>query len=192
MYTNEYFILYDVDKLVDIATLYLQHGGTEPVSSLEPLSPFVLKGMKLLRDVSKKMPGHLHCQLLLATASFLSGEFTKAHQYCLQCLRLDQSFAEVHILLARIHLAQRQHKMAEYSLEQALSLDFSVRQSHKYHMVKAKVLVEAGDLQEALKVLESAMRLPGIGKPAAGQGSLLQIFTHLSSKLKSERLYYAE
>lgn len=48
------------------------------------------------------------------------------------------------------------------ALDQAVSANFSVRETPLYAIVNAQVLVSSGKLDDARKVLETAMQLPGV------------------------------
>lgn len=71
---------------------------------------------------------------------------------------MDKSNPEAYLLLARIALDRDRHGAASSSLEEALSHDFTIRQRPIYHIIKAKILKGAGDLNEVQKVLEGAMK----------------------------------
>eukprot|EP00466_Bigelowiella_natans_P009128 jgi/Bigna1/87657/estExt_fgenesh1_pg.C_220193 len=73
----------------------------------------------------------------------------------------------LHILLARIYLANEAHKEAEDALAQALSLDFEIKTKPIYYVLKAKILEERGQTEQALELLKKAFALPGVRKTDA-------------------------
>jgi tetratricopeptide repeat protein 21B len=85
-----------------------------------------------------------------------------------QCLKLNPAYAEAHLLMAQLYLKQDKAKLAASSLEQSLSHSFEVRDSPLYHLIKARVHEQLGENEEALKMLESAMLLPGVKLAVAG------------------------
>ena len=64
--------------------------------------------------------------------------------------------------ILQVYLHEGKHRMAGQSLEQAVSHSFAVRNTLLYHIIHAKVLLQAQELDEAVKVLDSAMALPGV------------------------------
>ncbi|KAL3683406.1 hypothetical protein R1sor_001428 [Riccia sorocarpa] len=64
------------------------------------------------------------------------------------------------ILSVQVQLGK--YDIVKQSLEKALSDSFMVRDSVKYHVLLAQILLEALDNDEALKVLESAVLFPGM------------------------------
>ena len=57
---------------------------------------------------------------------------------------------------------QDKPQLAMAALDQAVSANFSVRDTPLYAIVNAQVLVSSGKLDDARKVLETAMQLPGV------------------------------
>jgi len=158
----DYFVKLQPELLMDVARLYLLQCGSEPRQSTEPVSPFVTKTANVLGLVSRCVPGLLDAQLLLAKTRLLAADLEGAMRGVTQCLRLEPTFSDAHILMAQIYLHDGKHRMAGQSLEQAVSHNFAARDSPTYHVVKAKVLIATQELEEALKILESAMALPGV------------------------------
>lgn len=64
--------------------------------------------------------------------------------------------------MAQLQLKRENFKGASQSLEHALSHNFEVRESVLYHLLKAKIAERLGDLDDAYKVLDNAMALPGV------------------------------
>ena len=137
----------------------------------------------------------LPVQVLLAKAKVALNEVDAATRILHQCLRLDPSSADTHLLLARIYHQKDQQNAALQYLEQGLSHDFSLRSHPLYYLVKAEVLSSAGEVEQASKLLESAMALPGVKSDAKGkavqlsQGDRCALFTlHISLLTKLKQL----
>lgn len=64
--------------------------------------------------------------------------------------------------MAQLQLKRENYKGASQSLEHALSHNFEVRESVLYHLLKARISEKLGDLDEAYKVLDTALNLPGV------------------------------
>lgn len=158
-----YYTDLDADMLLEMAACYVESVGSEPRSASEPVDPLVGKSIALLEVVAKSVPGMMAAQLALASATFLAGRLEAAHALCATCLRLDGNHAGTHMLMARVSLAQGKPRAAGQALEQALSHDFSVRESPQYALVRAQALKESGQLDEAAKVLAASVHALGSG-----------------------------
>jgi tetratricopeptide repeat protein 21B len=161
----DYITQLNPDFMLELAQEYLQHCGTEPVEPGEMPSPMLSKGVKILESITRIAPGLLKPQLLVGRAKYIMRDIDGASRALNSCLQADSSFADAHIMMAQIYLHEERYKTASQSLEQALSHNFEVRDSPTYHLVKAKVLAATNQMEEALQVLEAAMRLPGIQTP---------------------------
>lgn len=86
-----------------------------------------------------------------------------------EAIQADPSHYGSHMLMAQIFIEMSKFSEANASLEQALSHNFEIRESAMYYLLKALIHEKSGQWEEALKVLENAMNLPGVrtGGPAA-------------------------
>ncbi len=55
-------------------------------------------------------------------------------------------------------------KAANQSLEYGLSYNFQIKNHPTYHLIKARIYKQQGNIAEALKTLQLAMQLPGVKK----------------------------
>jgi len=187
-YNDEYFVKLNPDLLLEIAREYLKRCGSEPqVLEGGSAGEIVLsKATKLLEMVvTKQVPGLLDGQMLLAQAKFIGSDFEAALRCCNVCIKADPTFASASLLQAQILLRQERFQQAHSVLEQALSHNFAVRESPLFHLCKAKVLQTQGDLQEAAKILEAAMKLPGV----ANEASKLAVAAALNNGMPELSLY---
>lgn len=159
-----YYTDLDAALLLEMAACYLEGAGSEPRTGSEAVDPLVGKAISLLEVVSKSVPGMLSAQLALGNATFLAGRLDAAHSLCATCLRLNPNHARSQLLAARVALAQGKPRAAAAALEQALSHDFSVRDSPQYALVRAQVLKESGQFDEAARVLKAATLVPGVAR----------------------------
>ncbi|BBN03618.1 hypothetical protein MPTK1_2g24910 [Marchantia polymorpha subsp. ruderalis] len=150
------------DRLRSIANLFLV------------LSRYVCKGIcvdrsfclqqsvLLLELVLDIIPGHLTGYLMLAEVQIQLDEFDSAQCTLQAALGLDHTFAAAQLLLSQVQVQLKNFDTARQSLEQALSDNFMVRETVKYHVIQAHILLHYKENEEALKVLESAMFLQGM------------------------------
>eukprot|EP00742_Colponemidia_sp_Colp-10_P005614 GILJ01006001.1.p1 GENE.GILJ01006001.1~~GILJ01006001.1.p1 ORF type:complete len:1335 (+),score=250.67 GILJ01006001.1:335-4006(+) len=160
----EFYVKLNPDFLLEIAKEYLQHAALTPLAPGETPGTFLNRGVKLLETLSKQVPGLVEAQLLLAKGKFVLNDFEAAQKALAACLRLDSQFAEAHLFMALIGLKTANYRLASSSLDQALSLDFDVRNDPQFHLIKAEVAEATNDSNEALKSLEAAINLPGVKK----------------------------
>jgi len=160
----EYYAVFNPQLLLDITKEYLQHCPTEPPEPTDPPSTMTEKAMKPLELLVRNVPGSIEGQLLFTKLKFISGEMETARHTIQSCIRLEPTLPEAHLLAAQIAFHQERYSSASQSLEQALSLDFEVRDWPMYNLLKARVQSAEGDLDEALIVLEHALALTSQGK----------------------------
>eukprot|EP00933_Yihiella_yeosuensis_P014694 TRINITY_DN13064_c0_g5_i1.p1 TRINITY_DN13064_c0_g5~~TRINITY_DN13064_c0_g5_i1.p1 ORF type:complete len:1194 (-),score=308.92 TRINITY_DN13064_c0_g5_i1:80-3229(-) len=158
----DFFIKLNADFMLEIAREYLQHTIGTPSEDASKPGGYLLRGVQVLETLTRFVPGLVPAQVLLAKAKIALDEVDVATRILHQCLRLDPSCSDTHLLLARIYHGKDQPNAALQYLEQGLSHDFSVRNHPLYHLVKAQVLFSSGETEPAAKVLEAAMSLPGV------------------------------
>ncbi|RLN44133.1 hypothetical protein BBJ28_00010612 [Nothophytophthora sp. Chile5] len=139
--------------LVEVAAEFLQ---SERDSADDEAST---KGVTILEQLIAKAPGFLRAQFALAQAYFDVQRLDDAFQVANVILKMDPGHAKAHLLQARVSLEREHFRAASACLDQALSYDFSVRQSLPYYLIKARVLEAGGDVREALQTLQTAMTL---------------------------------
>jgi tetratricopeptide repeat protein 21B len=108
--------------------------------------------------------------VLLARARYVARDFEGAQSVLADAVALDPSHAESHLLMARIYIGMERLRDAAGSLDQALAHNFEVRESPGYFLLRAQVHQRSKEWPQALKVLESAMALPGVKGGAGGAG----------------------
>ncbi|RHZ39568.1 hypothetical protein DYB26_005050 [Aphanomyces astaci] len=147
--------------LVEIATEYIKLDGIDDGKSMAS------RGVSILEKLVNKSPGFIEVQVVLANTKFCANEFDDAYRVCNLILKMNPLHAQAHLLVARISLEREHFKAASTSLDQALSHDFSVRQSPSFHIIKAKLLENDGNLKEALAILQNAIKAPTVTVAAA-------------------------
>jgi tetratricopeptide repeat protein 21B len=85
---------------------------------------------------------------------------------------MDQGHSKTHLLQAQICLEREHYRAASSCLDQALSYDFSVRQSLSYYIIKAKILENSGDVRDSLQTLQAAMKMISNTSGAGGMGAV--------------------
>ncbi|CEL95321.1 unnamed protein product [Vitrella brassicaformis CCMP3155] len=185
----EFFIKLNADFMLEIAREYLQQTATATAASTVPQqqqqtaapgaggekpSQSLSRGIKVLETLTRFVPGLIPAQILLAKARIALKDNDAAQRILLQCLKLDAANADGYLLLAKLYHQQDQPTLALQYLEKGLSHDFTVRQQPIFHLLKAQVHSSAGDDEQAIRILEEAMQLPGIktvgAAPTSGQG----------------------
>ncbi|XP_072730053.1 tetratricopeptide repeat protein 21B isoform X5 [Ciconia boyciana] len=172
----EYFEKLNPDFLLEIVREYLNFCPAQSASPGQSLSPLLKHCASVLETVVKTVPGLQQAVFLIAKVKYLSGDIEAAHSNLHYCLERNPSYADAHLLMAQVYLAQNNTKLCSQSLELCLSYNFEVREHPVYHLIKAQTQKKMGELSEAIKTLQMAKNLPGMRKPTA------------SSKTKGKRM----
>ena len=170
MYNRSYdhLIAMQPQLLIDVVQLSLHLLPNEPKEKGDPPSQLLSVGLALLAQLLASFPGHLQAFVLQAKLQFLSADYTAASVSLSAALTLDPTSSAAHLLSAYVSLYQEAYKQCSASLEQSRSYDFEVRNTVQYHWLKARLLVVAGQMDDAMKVLLAAMDLPGVKGPGSG------------------------
>ncbi|RLN49385.1 hypothetical protein BBJ29_009436 [Phytophthora kernoviae] len=147
--------------LVEVATEFLEGDSPQNSSSNDSSADasIVAKGMSILEKLVNKSPGFLRAQFVLAQGYFDAQRLDEAYQVSNLILKMDPGHSKAHLMQARVSLEREHFRAASSCLDQALSYDFSVRQSLSYYIIKARILENAGDVKEALQTLQTAMKM---------------------------------
>ena len=166
-YSHHYDLLLALQPhlIVEVVQLALFLLPSEPAQHGDPPSPLLSSCLSLLSLLLAVIPGHLHAQILQAKLLYLAADFTAASASISTALSLDATNASAHLLCSYLALQAEDYKQSSAELEQARSYDFDVRNTAHYHVLKARLLVASGQLDDAAKVLLAAMELPGVKRP---------------------------
>lgn len=155
-----------------LAAEYMHHVGAEPPAAGEAPNAVLDRAVPLLEALAEVVPGLVPAQLLLARCLHVAGRQADASRVLAGACRLDTQCADAHLLQAQVALARGGTKQAALSLEQAVALSFEVRNRPVYYLVRSRLLRQAGRAGEALKLLETAMQLPGVRHASARRAAL--------------------
>ncbi|XP_074729407.1 tetratricopeptide repeat protein 21B isoform X2 [Strix uralensis] len=163
----EYFEKLNPDFLLEIIREYLNFCPAQPASPGQSPSPLLKHCASVLETVVKTVPGLHQAVFLIAKVKYLSGDIEAAYSNLHYCLERNPSYADAHLLMAQVYLAQNNTKLCSQSLELCLSYNFEVREHPVYHLIKAQTQKKMGELSEAIKTLQMAKNLPGMRKRTA-------------------------
>ncbi|XP_025066742.1 tetratricopeptide repeat protein 21B isoform X1 [Alligator sinensis] len=164
--------LEDADQQLEFLNEIQQSiGKSGPASPGQPPSPLLKQCASVLETVVKTVPGLLQAVFLIAKVKYLSGDIEAAHSSLQHCLEQNPSYAEAHLLMAQVFLAQNNFKLCSQSLELCLSYNFEVREHPLYHLIKAQTQKKMGEISEAVKTLRMARSLPGMRRSSASSKS---------------------
>ncbi len=157
------------DYVTTLVKEFLLHSPPEPVGQGQAVSPALKRILMILEPVTKVCPGLRDAQFLVAKARYLAGDSKAAVTTLHHILdSLDPTFADAHLLMAQAQLTQGNLINAQKSLEVGLGYNFEVRDHPVYHLINAKVQKEQGDLDAAIKTLQTAMKLDNSKKSNGG------------------------
>ncbi|CEO96137.1 hypothetical protein PBRA_004827 [Plasmodiophora brassicae] len=160
--TPEYIVAYNVDMVMDVIEEILDGECSSPRLETDPLRPTLSLSCDLLQEVLAIVPGAIRPHIMVARALFLDGKFTVAETSLKAANRIDPRLTESRLMRAQIELLRQNWGEAADALEEALSLDFNVRHTAKYHIIQTQLLEAKGSADEALSLVQSAMNLPGV------------------------------
>ncbi|XP_075548739.1 tetratricopeptide repeat protein 21B-like isoform X1 [Dermacentor variabilis] len=155
----EYLLVLNPDFIFEVVKLYLQYAPDKPVDSGQTIPEPLKRGQTILQPVLRSCPGSVEAVYWMGKLKYLSNDLVQAQSLLSKCTQQYSSFTSAQLLLAQMHIHQGNIKSASQLLETALSYDFEVREKPIFHIIKAKILKEQGDYQEALQLLNAAMAL---------------------------------
>ncbi|KAG2502129.1 hypothetical protein HYH03_000619 [Edaphochlamys debaryana] len=156
-------------RITLVVRLLLQAIGGEPRAPTEAPSPIISKVTRALDLLNKTAPGLQEGALLHAKALYLNGNLDMAARKAGEILRTNPEESSAHLLICSVFVAQDKPDLALSALDQAVSSNFTVRETPLYHVVQSKVLLANNKLEDAKRVLEAAMNLPGVRTQLSAQ-----------------------
>ncbi|XP_065838597.1 tetratricopeptide repeat protein 21B-like [Oscarella lobularis] len=167
--SEKYFEKMNPDFLLTIVRDYLSFVSKEVPLPGQPPSEILSRCTGILSPLTTGAPGILEGMCCLAKVKFYSGNVEEAFEATQRCLQRDSTYADAHLLLAEIYLHEHNFSQASQSLEFGLSHNFDMKENPVYHLLKAKILHASGKFDEAVRVLNTALNIPGVRKPLVGQ-----------------------
>uniref|UniRef100_A0A182SMF2 Tetratricopeptide repeat protein 21B n=1 Tax=Anopheles maculatus TaxID=74869 RepID=A0A182SMF2_9DIPT len=184
-YGPEYLRLFNPDFLLQLVHELLAHSPVKGMSVGGTLRstpgelqqhPVLLQAVNLLESVVKACPGLVEAVYLLAVVQRLGGEIGLASVTLNRILQeLDPAYSNAHLLLAEVHIEQKQYQRAAQSLEICLSHSFKVRENPMYHLLYGMILKNQQQYEDALKSFFMAMNLCGISTAVGGVGGSIGV-----------------
>nr|CCC92868.1 predicted tetratricopeptide repeat protein [Trypanosoma congolense IL3000] len=169
----ELYIKLNPPLVLEVAKEYMQHCRTEPPdSSWHKVDPIAERCKKHLELLLRHVPGCLEGQLLLSKVYFVTGNLNKAQSMITTSIRHEHALPDAFLLSAQICQYIGNVSLASQALEQALTLDFEVKDQPLYNLLHGSVLgmmnkhKEAlGSLQEALRITKDKSQVTSKGRP---------------------------
>jgi tetratricopeptide repeat protein 21B len=160
----EYYLRYNPTFVLELCNAFMPHINAKPRHVSEPESPIIKRVIALLRDLVRIVPGLLEGHLLLTQCYFALNDMDMAKHEVGICTKLGPKCSDAYMWLGRIAWEQGHHKEMDHALAQTLSLNFDVRGTPIYHVMKARLLSVTGRVQDALELAKAGMEMPGIRK----------------------------
>ncbi|KAH9601843.1 hypothetical protein LSM04_008529 [Trypanosoma melophagium] len=189
----ELYIKLNPPLMLDIAKEYMQHCRTEPPDpTIQKVDPVAEKCKRHLELLLRHVPGCLEAQLLLSKIYFVAGDLNKAQTMITTSIRHEHTLPEAFLLSAQICQYIGNAKLANQALEQALTLDFEVKDQPQYNLLHGVVLGMMNKQQEALEALQLALKLTRDKTRVTNKGRPLQplsVQDHVSLYLQLAQTY---
>ncbi|XP_055902735.1 tetratricopeptide repeat protein 21B-like [Eupeodes corollae] len=164
----EYLLRFDPDFLLQLTEELMQHSPVQVQVKVgvnltkDTLHMSLKHCLNILEAVCKACPGSVKAIFLMAKVEFLCGEISSSTTTLQKILNdIDPTYTDAHLLIAQIHIQQKQFSKALQSLEIGLSHNFSVRENPLYHLLIGIVQKNQQQYVEAQKSFLNAMNLTG-------------------------------
>ncbi len=95
---------------------------------------------------------------------YLSGDTNEAKIVLRRIIDQEATYSDAYILLAQVYIREGNVHAAYDALEQGLSYNFELKTHPIYHLIRARILKKEQKYEEACKLLQSALSLPGVKK----------------------------
>ncbi|XP_056375625.1 tetratricopeptide repeat protein 21A isoform X2 [Hyla sarda] len=155
--------------IVNIVKEYLAYCPKQPTGPSQSASPILEKAATILAPVITVAPCLPEPLYYMSQVIYLSGNFDGAQGTLQRCIELNPEWSDAHLLMAQIHLSQGQYTECSQSLETGVSHNFKMREHPVYHLMKARVLKQTGNVSEAIQMLRMCMNLPEMKRGAGSR-----------------------
>ena len=133
----EFYTKLNADFLMELAKEYLEHSNNKAISKGEQVPRHLTKAVKLLENVLRQYPVISEAQIILAKAKWLMNDMQSSLKTLHECVQNDPEKVEAHVLTAVINIDSGNLLAAKGALQQALSLDFKIRENPVFNVIKA-------------------------------------------------------
>eukprot|EP00796_Vickermania_ingenoplastis_P009085 gene9085-6378_t len=172
------YVKLNVPLMIAVAKEYMQHGRNEPPDlAFRREDPISEKCGAHLELLTRHVPGCTAAQLLLSQLQFVSGNLVKAQTLIKACLRHEHPLPEAYLLSAQICQYIGDVKVANLALEQALTLDFEVKDQPYYNLLHGIILSMTNRPQQALEAFQLAMKIVNNPQRVTEKGRPIQPLT---------------
>jgi tetratricopeptide repeat protein 21B len=162
-----YYSKFDPNFLFSISELYLRPisakemiEGTENPNQSGPIG----KGITLLERIIKQIPGFVPAYLLLAKGKLAVGNELDAGMAVAKVLAMDNRNEEASILMAMIRSKKKDYEAALNSLQEAIAINFKIRENPLFMLIKAEIEYEMKNYQASEETMVQAISLPSVKK----------------------------
>ncbi|XP_053569759.1 tetratricopeptide repeat protein 21A [Bombina bombina] len=181
----EYFEKLSPNFLINIVKEYLAFCPKQPKAPGQQVPPLLHQIAAILSPIIAVAPALTEPLFYMAKTKYLAGDLEVAQGFLLRCIELAPTSADVHLLMAQVHLSQGNFTECSRSLETGVSYNFKVREHPMYYFIKAKILKNAGEVQEAIKNMKMIMSLPEVKK---GKSDIMTVSERASIYLELAEL----
>ena len=122
-----------------IASEYLKHAPSEPLSTTDPPSTYLNECSAILQEVCDRVPGVIDARLLRARCKYLEGDLYGTESILMKLKESDADYWRVHLLQCQVALHGNSIHEAQTCLDTAIGLNFHIQTSLIYHIIKAKL-----------------------------------------------------
>ncbi|KAI2804077.1 Tetratricopeptide repeat protein 21B [Blomia tropicalis] len=158
-FTIEFYTSIEVNHIVDLIEICLSLGPNEPLVNGQQVPLMLHYAREFVNILLNAFPNHKDVLYLAGLIKYFYCEIQSALNLTNRCLQSDPDYINAHILMAKISIYDRNFKTAHKCLENALILDFQIRENIAYILAKASILKYEKKYVEALELLENSFLL---------------------------------
>ncbi|CAF0992440.1 unnamed protein product [Didymodactylos carnosus] len=161
---KKYLMCLNPDFVIEIVKEYMSNASSKPIEPGQQPDSLLRKSSGILEPLTKAVPGLLEGLFLLAKVKYLCGEIDEAKKVLKRIVDQEPSYSDAYILLAQVSIRENNLHAANEALEQGLSYNFELKSHPIYHLIRSRIMKKEGNYEEACKLLQNAMALPGVKK----------------------------
>ncbi|XP_027204714.2 tetratricopeptide repeat protein 21B-like isoform X2 [Dermatophagoides pteronyssinus] len=147
-----------IHHVMDIVQICTSLCAPEPLVRGQQVPMFLYYAQQFINVLAAVIPNHKQIIYRMAMIKYLSGEIRSAANLVNRCLQYDGKFIDLFILMAKISIYDRNFKTANQCLENALVLDFKIRNDISYIISKSSILKFERKYTEALQLMKDALQ----------------------------------
>eukprot|EP00457_Paulinella_chromatophora_P000572 gb/GEZN01000572.1/.p1 GENE.gb/GEZN01000572.1/~~gb/GEZN01000572.1/.p1 ORF type:complete len:1296 (+),score=258.54 gb/GEZN01000572.1/:67-3954(+) len=156
----DYISTFNPQFVLELGETIKDHIRSEPKHALDPPDTLLVQAIQLFEQLTVLAPGFGDGQTLIAQLYFSNAEFTNAARAIREALRTDAANVNALLTQAQIAVELKDMTQGSQSLEKARALSVAIRSLPVYSLLKASLFDASGQIENSVKQLKQALKLP--------------------------------